>query len=86
MFTDFSQIHNSEEIFEREAIMAEMNASEELFQMADMVEAKLNASFGFSDDEIEFLEEARLTAEKNPVSETAFDVREKLLKMLRDLR
>lgn len=81
MFTDFSQIFNDAEIEEREQILAEDAAANELNEIADMVEAK-DLDFEFD----ELVENLRFTADQNPVSETAVDLKFAGIKALQELR
>ena len=80
MTVDFSQIHRADEIEEFEQILAEDRASEEIIAMVEMVEAH---------DEIgeyeELVELARLTADQNPISETAEYVKEQLMVALKEV-
>jgi hypothetical protein len=81
MTIDFSQINNSAEIEEREAILAEQNASEELSQMAEMLEVKdVDGEFE------ELVELSLMTAANNPLSETAIDCKEQLMVALKEVR
>lgn len=73
MTVDFSQVNNSEVVEERERILAEHNASEELVQLANLLEANST-----SEDSLELIELAHLTADQNPVSEAAFDLKERM--------
>lgn len=58
-----------------------MNSQETLIAMAEMVSAK-----DFENDFSELVESAILTAEMNPISETAEDLKAEMMKALRELR
>lgn len=80
MTVDFSQIDRAAEIEEFEQILAEENASTELHQMADLVEVH---------DEIgefeELVDRARMVANKNPLSDSALDVKAELMEALKEV-
>ena len=80
MTVDFSQIDRAAEIEEFEQILAEDNAAEEIIAMVEMVEA--HDEIGEYDELVEL---ARLTADQNPISETAEDVKEQLMVALREV-
>lgn len=58
-----------------------MNSQETLIAMAEMVSAK-----DIENDFSELVESAMLTAEMNPISETAEDLKAEMMKALRELR
>ena len=80
MFTDFSQVHNSEEVEELNSLLNECVASDTLHDLADEVESK--DRLGVYEDLVEM---ARETADHNPNSETAHDVRLDLVKALNSI-
>lgn len=82
---DFSNIMDADEIVANwemfNMTQAETSAEVELDAMADLVEAK---DFNCEYDEI--VENLRDTAEFNPISETAFDLKVKAMRILQELR
>jgi hypothetical protein len=89
MFADFSRIHEATEIVENWQMLEnaetenidELRAANELNEMADLVEVKdLECEFD------ELIENLRDTADLNPLSETAFDLKVKAMKVLQELR
>lgn len=79
MYNDFFEVNDVLEL-EKEAILAEAYAMEELLEMAEMLEAHdIECEFA------ELIESAVLTADVNPVSETAVEIREQLLEALKQI-
>lgn len=69
---DFFELYDELES-QKSAILAEAFRADELHQIADMVEAHdVDSEFG------ELVELARLTADVNPVSESAVEIKEKM--------
>lgn len=76
---DFFELNDELEM-QKSQILSEACEAEELLQMAEMVEVHdLDFVFG------ELVELARLTADKNPVSETAVEVKAEMMKALYEI-
>ncbi len=77
--TDFNEMQELLTLSVKDTIESEAreNAQSELEQLANDIEA----SFGESEEEL--IENLRFTAEMNPISETAFDLRDEAFQVLR---
>lgn len=73
MTIDFATIMEADEMEERELILAEERAAESLTEKANYLEA-----IDFENEFEELVERARLTADQNPLSETAYYIQEEL--------
>jgi hypothetical protein len=65
----------------KQSILAEANATEELNDMADMLEAK-----DIEQEHSELITLARHASRTNPISEAAYDIKENLMTALKEAR